>query len=101
MTILTGVNISVNILIGDAGGSMFDHSKGGDDTLIGGDFTGFPYIGVNILIGDAGGSMFDHSKGGDDTLIGGVLGNAMYGDAVANMSGHAQGGQRHLQLPRR
>ena len=34
--ILTGVNFSANILIGDAGGSMFDHSKGGDDTFIGG-----------------------------------------------------------------
>jgi len=46
MTSLPASTSALIFLIGDAGGSMFDHSKGGDDTLIGGDFTGFPYIAL-------------------------------------------------------
>ena len=50
---LTGVTNSTtttitNLLIGDAGGSMFDFSKGGDDTFFGGFFNV-----INTVYGDA------------------------------------------------
>ena len=41
---------------------MFDHSKGGDDSFIGGAFS------VNTIYGDAGGNMSDHAQGGNDTF---------------------------------
>jgi hypothetical protein len=55
--ILTGVNNSTNIsitniLIGDAGGSMFEFSKGGNDTFRGGFFNV-----INTVYGDAVGNM--------------------------------------------
>ena len=112
--ILTGVDFSTNILIGDAGGSMFDHSKGGDNTLIGGVLSntmygdpvanmsghaqggndtfshrnGFVAAG-NTVYGDAGGDM----QGGNDSFVAAVAqfsSNTFYGDAGGNMSGHAQ-----------
>src|SRR5258708_33824298 len=46
-------------------GSLTDHQRGSDDTLIG--LAG----ALNILYGDAFG-MDDHARGGDDTLAGGA-----------------------------
>ena len=43
---------------------MSDNTRGGNDTLIGGDNAN------NILYGDAG-VMYDNARGGNDTLIGG------------------------------
>ncbi|WP_164897445.1 hypothetical protein [Mesorhizobium sp. M6A.T.Cr.TU.017.01.1.1] len=79
-----------NVLCGDAGGSMFDHARGGNDTLTG-----------NRISGDAL-FMFDHARGGKDTLIGasnsssnGVVFNEVWGEA-ANMRNSAQGGNDTL-----
>jgi len=118
--ILTG-DPNTNILIRDAGGSMFDFSRDGNDTFAahgslpsrytfygdavggifdfaqGGDdtFTGASGS-INTAYGDAGGDMSDHSKGGNDIFTGAPLPslstNTFYGDAGGNMSDHAQGG---------
>src|SRR5256714_13618612 len=100
--VLTGVTNSTtttitNLLIGDAGGSMFDFSKGGDDTFFGGFFNV-----INTVYGDAVGNMSDHSKGGDDTFWGGGSLphappgqspiNTFYGDAGGNIADHSKGG---------
>jgi hypothetical protein len=114
--ILTG-DPTTNILIGDAGGSMFDFSKGGNDTFMeeapsnytfygdavgsmfdfarGGDdtFAGLTFS-TTTAYGDAGDDMSDHSKDGNDTFNSGMardVNNAFYGDAGGNISGHAQG----------
>ena len=49
-------------------GSLTDHQRGTDDTLIGVDNA------INTLYGDAF-AMDDHARGGNDTLIGGVNAN--------------------------
>jgi hypothetical protein len=100
--ILNGVTNSTtititNTLIGDAGGSMFEFSKGGNDTFFGGFFNV-----INTVYGDAVGNMLGHSKGGDDTFWGGGSlpgggpgqspANTFYGDAGDNMSDHSKGG---------
>ncbi|MER8518725.1 hypothetical protein NKI48_10645 [Mesorhizobium sp. M0644] len=54
-------DLATAILIGDAGGSMFDFSKGGNDT-----FTALPISTTTTAYGDAGDDMSDHSKGGND-----------------------------------
>ena len=58
------MNFGTNILIGDAGGGMFDHSKGGDDTFIGG-------VNPATMCGDAVANMSEHAQGGNDTFTGG------------------------------
>ena len=111
-----------NILIGDAGGSMFDHSKGGNDTFTETAPRPTPFTvtrlaafsislrvatiplrraaqSTNTAYGDAGGDMSDHGKGGNDTFTGaGLSVNTFYGDAGGNMSGHAQGGNDQFQV---
>src|SRR5260370_36960910 len=97
--ILTGANFGTNILIGDAGGGMFDHSKGGDDTFIGGvDPAGGPN---NTMYGDAVANMSEHAQGGNDTFTGGgsdiftgghFFSNTAYVDAGGDMSDHSKGG---------
>ena len=57
------VDFRTNILIGDAGGGMFDHSKGGDDTFIGG-----VDPANNTMYGDAVANMSEHAQGGNDTF---------------------------------
>ncbi len=77
---------------------MYDHSRGGDDTLIGGDDRGD--FSINDLIGDAD-SMSGNARGGDDRLIGGdsadfrFLRNILVGDADA-MHDNARGGNDTL-----
>ena len=86
--VLVGLDTSTNILIGDAGGSMFDFSRGGNDTFTGGNFSA-----TNIFFGDAAGSLFDFAQGGDDTFTGGGAStNTAYGDAGGDMSDHSKGG---------
>lgn len=65
-------------VIGDAGGVMFGHAQGGNDTLT----AGTDYY-MNALGGDSGGALFDHSVGGNDTLSGGdgAFLNVFAGDA--------------------
>ena len=53
---------------------MVGDSRGGNDTLIGGNG------GVNFLYGDAF-SMSDNAHGGNDTLISGTGTDHMWGDA--------------------
>ncbi len=66
---------------GDAGGSMFDFSKGGNDT--------FDEIGPSnyTFYGDVVGSIFDPAQGGDD-IFNGLTATSVtaYGDAGADMS---------------
>src|SRR3981081_2527793 len=65
--------------------SMYDHAYGGNDTLIGGDGAIF-----NFFLGDAS-DMYDSSRGGNDTLIGGAnTDNELFGDAFT-MHGNARG----------
>ncbi|MDI3564954.1 hypothetical protein OWC48_31650, partial [Bradyrhizobium sp. Arg816] len=74
-------------LFGDAGGSMLDFSKGGNDT--------FDEIGLSnyTFYGDVVGSIFDFAQGGDDTFNGlPMAGVTAYGDAGADMSDHSKGG---------
>src|SRR5229473_1282091 len=72
---LIGVDNALNTLYGDAF-AMDDHARGGNDTLIGGSTAPF-----NILYGDAL-EMHDHAHGGNDTLIGGDgSANSLFGDA--------------------
>ena len=63
-----------NTLYGDAAQSMDGNSRGGNDTLTGGDGA------VNFLYGDAF-SMSDNARGGNDTLISGTGTDHMWGDA--------------------
>src|SRR5260370_32040092 len=68
----------MNGLFGDAS-TMDGDSRGGNDTLTGGDHS------INLLYGDAH-DMHDNARGGDDTLIGVALGtntvsDTLYGDA--------------------
>ncbi len=82
--------IAVNnvMVFGDAA-EMFNHSIGGDDTMIG------ISAGTNTLVGDAY-SMNDRTYGGNDTLIGGYdAENNFFGDAVA-MLDYSHGGNDTL-----
>ena len=92
---LTGDDTN-KIWFGDAGGSMFDFSKGGNDTFYG--FSTPEFVAQNTFYGDAGGNMSDHSKGGDDAFIGGAFSSnsVFYGDASGNMSDHSEGGNDTL-----
>ncbi|MGG7055970.1 hypothetical protein [Nitrosomonas sp. ANs5] len=93
--ILNGMdNGFINLLIGDVA-FMRNHSKGGNDTLLGGNNSDGGIL-VNGLIGDSG-LMFNHSQGGNDTLLGGnnshggLLVNGLAGDSGV-MFNHAKGG---------
>src|SRR5258707_11444591 len=76
---------NTNILIGDAGGSMFDFSRGGNDTFTtGGSFD-------TTFYGDAAGRMFDFAQGGDDTFTGATsenVTNTAYGDESSDKTDH-------------
>ena len=96
-TLLGTDNDSINIILGDVG-FMFDSSKGGHDTLQGGNNSAGRLI--NALIGDAA-VMFDSAKGGNDSLQGGnnsglMLVNGLAGDA-ALMLDSTKGGNDSLQ----
>jgi hypothetical protein len=82
---LVGTANEENILVGDAGESITDFARGGNDTLTGGDNSDSSFV-VNTLVGDAGDFITDFARGGNDTLIGGnnsgdFLFNALVGDA--------------------
>src|SRR5262245_44620383 len=64
------VVLSENDLYGDAY-AMFDNSRGGDDTMIGGDGLTVGDGSNNFLYGDAY-TMSNDASGGEDTLTGGV-----------------------------
>jgi serralysin len=91
-------DLTTTTLYGDAF-SMFDHARGGDDTL-----TGIGHLPrfSNLLFGDAS-EMHDHTRGGDDTLTGGsrddfdssLSTNTLYGDAF-DMNDNARGGNDTL-----
>lgn len=90
-------NDSINIIFGDVG-FMFDSSRGGNDTLQGGNNSAGTLI--NALIGDAA-LMADFSRGGNDILQGGnnrgkTLINGLAGDS-ALMLDASNGGNDMLQ----
>ena len=73
--ILTG-DPTTNILIGDAGGSMFNSSRGGNDTFAEAAPSNYTFYG------DVVGSMFNFARGGDDSFTGLTLSTTIaYGDA--------------------
>ena len=83
-----------NPFYGDAF-AMYDHSRGGNDTLIGGN-------GASNFLYGAAFFMFDDTRGGNDTLIGGAgiggllpITNLLYGDAQ-EMHNNAGGGNDTL-----
>jgi hypothetical protein len=65
--------------------ALLDHSRGGDDTMIG---EGFGLFSILTAIGDAF-TIADHAKGGNDTITGSGFGVSIYGDATA-MTGHGR-----------
>jgi len=73
------------IVYGDAGQSIEDHARGGDDTIIAGGR-------VFSVYGDSY-SMLGHARGGDDTVSAsaGTSSGTVYGEAYS-MTGHARGG---------
>src|SRR5918994_121581 len=72
-TLVGGAN-AYNGLFGDTF-NMHDNARGGNDTLIGG------AVSINSLFGDAL-DMRDNARGGDDTIISGAGTDRMVGDAV-------------------
>src|SRR5262245_64112764 len=89
------VVLSENDLYGDAY-AMFDNSRGGDDTMIGGDGLTVGDGSNNFLYGDAY-TMSNDASGGDDTLTGGVhASNVLVGDAQ-KMHDDAHGGNDTLR----
>jgi hypothetical protein len=90
-----------NTFFGDAGGTMSDAARGGDDTFMGGAPAGTP--GLNLAYGDAL-AMSGNAHGGNDTLVGGddatpqpagTFDNTLIGDAQT-MSDRACGGNDKL-----
>lgn len=70
-------------LVGDAA-AIYDHARGGNDKLTGGNVE-------NIIVGDAF-EMFNYARGGDDLLIAGDnVDNYLYGDSFT-MYSYARGG---------
>jgi serralysin len=90
-TLIGGDHAVFNDLNGDAD-SMFGNAVGGNDTLIGGD----DGVHTNFLAGDAT-FMYDTAAGGNDTLIGGdrSFNNSLFGDANV-MRGDSRGGNDTL-----
>jgi hypothetical protein len=96
---LTGIDNTDNELVGDV--KTMDQAKGGNDTLIGGNYDGNNFM-FNDLVGDAF-TMSGSAKGGNVTLIGGndiatgatALENDLFGDAFT-MLGSAHGGNNTL-----
>jgi hypothetical protein len=87
-TLVGGAN-AYNGLFGDAH-FMYDNTDGGNDTLIGGDGAVF-----NFFLADAS-DMYGNTRGGNDTLIGGAnTSNLMFGDTF-NMYDNARGGNDTL-----
>jgi hypothetical protein len=96
--VLIGTDDETNFIFGDAGESLIDSARGGNDSLTGGDNFGSGVLGsvFNSLVGDAS-SMSGSTPGGNDTLTGGdnisgdLLTNSLTGDA-RSMSDSARGG---------
>jgi len=80
---LTGTDGEINYIFGDA--FRIENMRGGNDVLIGGD-----YSLENLLYGDA--FEMSASQGGNDVITGGttILGSQLYGDAYAMFD--SQGG---------
>mgnify|MGYP003694807195 CR=1 FL=1 len=86
-TLIGGANTD-NELFGDAF-TLHGNARGGDDTLTGGDSS------TNNFYGDAF-FMVDNARGGDDTLVSGANAtNTLYGDAF-EMHDNARGGNDTL-----
>src|SRR4029077_20936676 len=82
--------IGLTFLYGDAY-SMYDDSQGGNDTLMGADYSPENYLWGDAIL------MQDNSRGGNDTLTGGdySTSNLLIGDA-SSISGNAIGGNDTL-----
>src|SRR5262245_645618 len=76
---LVGTDNESNFLVGDAGESITDHARGGNDTLTGGNNSGDggnnggPGAVVNTLYGDAN-TMQGFAGGGNEMLDRGIRG---------------------------